>query len=168
MTPARILVAGIGNIFLGDDAFGVEVVRRLAARPLPPGVEARDFGIRGLDLAWSLQDGYDAVILVDAVSRGEPPGTLHILEPEAGLPAACLEPHQLDPARVLQLVRAQGGRLPLLRLVGCEPGTFEPGQELSDPVRAAVDGAVGVLVALIGQLRESWQQPGGAGDDGIG
>jgi hydrogenase maturation protease len=168
MTPARILVAGIGNIFLGDDAFGVEVVRRLTARSLPHGVEVRDFGIRGLDLAWALQDGYDAVILVDAMSQGGTPGTLRVLEPEAGPPAASLEPHQLDPARVLQLIRAQGGRLPLLRLVGCEPGTFEPGQELSDSVRATVDEAVGVIVAMIGQLRESWQQPGGSGDDGIG
>ena len=77
-----ILIAGIGNIFFGDDAFGVEVVRRLAARPLPAGVVVKDFGIRGFDLACALQDGYDAVILVDAMQRGAPPGTLHVLEPE--------------------------------------------------------------------------------------
>src|SRR5262245_58519709 len=105
MTPARILVAGIGNIFLGDDAFGVEVVHRLSARKLPPEVEVRDFGIRGVDLAWALQDGYHAVILVDALHRGGRPGTLRILEPQPSPSASSLEPHQLDPARVLQLIQ---------------------------------------------------------------
>src|SRR5437763_5407130 len=112
MKAVRILVAGIGNIFLGDDAFGVEVVRRLSVRPLPPGVEVRDFGIRGLDLVWAVQDGYEAVILVDAACRGGLPGTLCVLEPEPGPPAVSVEPHQLDPARVLQLVQAEAGRLP--------------------------------------------------------
>ena len=118
---SRILIAGIGNIFLGDDAFGVEVVRRLARRCLPDGVEVRDFGIRGLDLTYTLLDGWDVVILVDAVPRGEPPGTLFVIVPEtdeaqpqplADIDMAVfeLQPHQLAPDRVLQMVQAMGGR----------------------------------------------------------
>ncbi len=84
MTPPRILIAGIGNIFLGDDAFGSEVARRLAAQPIPDGVRVVDFGIRGFDLAYALIDGYDATILVDATPRGGSPGTLYLIEPDPG------------------------------------------------------------------------------------
>src|SRR5947209_6163179 len=83
MTQPRLLVAGVGNIFLGDDAFGVEVVQRLLRRPQPDGVRVVDFGIRGLDLSYALLDGYEAVILVDAAPRGAPAGTLHVLELDA-------------------------------------------------------------------------------------
>jgi hydrogenase maturation protease len=166
MNPAvtarpRILVAGIGNIFLGDDAFGVEVLRRLLQQPLPPGVEAIDFGIRGFDLACSILDGYDAVILVDATPRGGPPGTLYVLEPEMDLLAAdqpepALEGHALTPARVLQWVQALGGPLPTVRIVGCEPATFDAAEQtplcLSPAVAAAVDRAVDVLNSLVEEL----------------
>src|SRR6516225_7125141 len=87
MEQPRILVAGIGNIFLGDDAFGVEVARRLAARPQPDGVRVADFGIRGIDLTYALLDGYETVILVDATPRGGQPGTLYVIEPDVGGPA---------------------------------------------------------------------------------
>ena len=80
--PPRILVAGIGNIFMGDDAFGVEVARRLSQRTLPAGVRVSDFGIRGFDLAYALQDGYETTILIDACPRGEEPGTLFVVEPD--------------------------------------------------------------------------------------
>jgi hydrogenase maturation protease len=80
-TP-NILVAGVGNIFLGDDAFGVEVVQRLSQRPQPAGVRLTDFGIRSFDLAYALMDGYDATLLIDALPRGQPPGTLYVLEPD--------------------------------------------------------------------------------------
>src|SRR4051812_15952001 len=106
MTPT-VLVAGLGNIFLGDDAFGVEVARSLAARPLPSGVSVRDFGIRGFDLAYALLEPWSAVILVDALSRGDAPGTLYLLEPNlAGLGASAtseteMNPHSMDPVRVL-------------------------------------------------------------------
>lgn len=155
MTPPRILVAGIGNLFLGDDAFGVEVVRRLASEPLPPGTVVRDFGVRGFDLACALQDGYDAVVLVDAARRGGPPGTLSVIEPEPGEaePGGPPQPHALAPAEVFRLVRAMGGRLPAMRLVGCEPATFEPAEGLSAPVREAVDGAVTLVVAVVEELR---------------
>src|SRR5262245_23984623 len=118
MNP-RILIAGIGNIFLGDDAFGVEVVRRLADRHLPEGVRAHDFGIRGFDLANALLDGYDAAILVDALARGEEPGTLYVLEPDVDLPedTTPIPAHDLHPAQALRLVQAQGGRLPWLRVL---------------------------------------------------
>src|SRR5438034_3478053 len=122
MNP-RILIAGIGNIFLGDDAFGVEVVRCLAGRRLPEGVRVVDFGIRGLDLAYALLDGYDAAIVVDVAPRGGRPGTLYVLEPT--LPTAdeapLLEAHSMDPVRVLRTVAALGGKVERLLIVGCEP-----------------------------------------------
>src|SRR3712207_6645350 len=104
----RILVAGIGNIFLGDDGFGVEVVRRLAGRELPAGVDVQDFGIRGLDLMYALGDGYDAAVLVDAVPRGEPPGTLSVIEPEPEADDVPLDAHGMDPAKVLALAQQLG------------------------------------------------------------
>jgi len=159
----RILVAGIGNIFLGDDGFGVEVARRLLGRPLPPGVDVVDFGIRGLDLAYALQGEYDAVILVDAAPRGLPPGTVSLLEPEVGLAegdgGASFEPHGLDPVRVLRLARSLGAELPPIRLVACEPESLEPGgggerlTELSEPVRAAVAPAVELVEEVVEELR---------------
>lgn len=173
--PARILVAGIGNIFMGDDGFGVEVVRRLLERPPSPGVEVVDFGIRGLDLAYALQNEYDAVILVDAAPRGHPPGTLSVIEPvlspwpelatgtadERMAGQAALEPHGMDPVRVLTLARSLGGALPPVRLVACEPGALEPigaGAEdlvaLSEPVRASVEPAVALVEELVGALAE--------------
>jgi hydrogenase maturation protease len=150
----RILVAGIGNIFFGDDGFGVEVSRRLAGRPLPEGVRVADFGIRGIDLTYALLDGWDAAILVDAAPRGGRPGTLYVLEPQLDADArASLEPHGMDPAKVLALVREMGGTPPLLRVVACEPGQggeFEMG--LSPAVEAAVDPAVALVEDLLAQL----------------
>jgi hydrogenase maturation protease len=156
---ARILVAGVGNVFLGDDGFGVEVARRLLGRPLPEGVEVRDFGIRGIDLAYALLDGYDAAILVDATRRGKPPGTLYVLEPDVPLePDArhlAVDAHGMDPAKVLGFVRAMGGALAGLRIVGCEPATLggeaetEPAMGLSGPVRQAVDRAVAIVEDLV-------------------
>jgi len=169
MTLPRILVAGVGNIFLGDDAFGVEVVRRLASGPLPPGTVVRDFGVRGFDLACALQDGYDAVVLVDATRRGGPAGSLYVIEPQCGPTSAtsahteALQPHALTPAEVFRLVQAMGGRLPPLRLVGCEPATFGADREgevgLSEPVREAVGGAVRLVVAVVEELRQRFLAP---------
>src|SRR5262245_44359152 len=167
MTPARILVAGIGNIFLSDDAFGVEVVRRLAGRALPPGVEVRDFGIRGLDLAYALLEGPGAAILIDAAPRGERPGTLSVIEPEppeaaapgeGGEPPAdlAIDGHGLDPVKVLRLVAALGGRPPRVLVLGCEPEPIDPSaemrMELSAPVRAAVEEAIPLAESLIAGL----------------
>jgi hydrogenase maturation protease len=165
MTP-RILIACVGNIFLGDDAFGVEVARRLAGRPLPEGVRVVDFGIRGFDLTLALlDDTTDAFILVDAVPRGEPPGTLYVIEPEwiAGEETspsqACpVETHAIDPVRVFRLAAAMGGTPRRILMVGCEPTPFDPDDdppmELSAPVRAALDEAVLLVESLVAQVRE--------------
>ncbi len=157
MDHPRILVAGVGNIFLGDDAFGVEVVQRLARRPLPPEVRVVDFGIRGLDLTYALLDGYELVLLVDAAPRGESLGTLYVLEPEVAATApggaAVVEPHSMDPVKVLRLAAAMGGRIGRLLVVGCEPAPLDEADEMqtgmSDPVRAAVDEAVVLIESLI-------------------
>jgi hydrogenase maturation protease len=154
----RILVAGIGNVFLGDDGFGVAVAHRLAERPLPPGVLVADYGIRGLDLAYALQDEWDAAILVDTVApRGEP-GTLHVIEPELDAAAAPLDLHGMHPGRVLALARRIGRLPPRTLVVGCEPETVASGEphdvlvELSAPVEAAVGAAVTVIETLIQEM----------------
>jgi hydrogenase maturation protease len=159
-----ILVAGIGNIFLGDDAFGVEVVRRLAERELPESVRVSDFGIRGFDLVYALQDGYETTILVDACPHGQPPGTLSVMEPdlkafdEAELPQATVEAHAMHPMNVLRMARAMNIEVKRVLLVGCEPATLggEEGQMgMSAPVEAAVEDAVKLLQSLIHRVLES-------------
>jgi hydrogenase maturation protease len=155
----RILVAGIGNIFLGDDAFGVEVARRLSSRELPQGVRVTDFGIRGYDLAYALLDGYETTILVDACPRGEPAGTLYVIEPDlenlGGPEEGAVEAHSMNPLNVLRLAQSMGGSLKRILLVGCEPATLGPeeGQMgLSEPIEAAVDEAVKLIEALVGKM----------------
>jgi hydrogenase maturation protease len=157
----RILVAGIGNIFKGDDGFGVEVARRLAALPLPQSVTVADFGIRGIDLTYALLDGCEAAVLVDAAQRGELPGTISIVEPTPpsgdAMPEDLLLPlHDLDPAKVLRLVAAMGGTCRRILLVACEPLTFGDDTDgiigLSAPVGAAVDQAVATVEELIAEL----------------
>jgi hydrogenase maturation protease len=171
MSTGRILIAGIGNIFFGDDAFGVEVARRFAQRPLPEGVRVVDFGIRGLDLTYALLDPYDAVILVDAIPRGGEPGTLYVLEPEleaADVPAPMVEAHALDPWKVLHLARSLGAKIERVLLVGCEPQPVAPDDmqmEMSVPVQAAVEEAVRLIESLVIQIRaagslQSGQQDG--------
>ena len=151
----RILIAGIGNIFRSDDAFGVEVAQRLARGELPSGVRAVDFGIRGLHLAFELLEPPELLILVDAVHRGEAPGTLYVLDPQEWGEAlgADGEPdaHGLDVAAVLRLLRTFGGATPPTRIVGCEPGSVEEGMGLSDSVRAALAPAIAVVGRLIDQ-----------------
>jgi hydrogenase maturation protease len=155
-----ILVAGIGNIFLGDDAFGVEVARRLADRKLPEAVRVTDFGIRGFDLAYALQDGYETTILVDACPRGDAPGTLYVIEPdlkalEGSGPQAAIEAHAMNPESVLRMAQAMNIEVKNLLVVGCEPETLggEEGQMgLSAPVEAAVDEAVKLVESLIDKI----------------
>lgn len=159
----RFLVAGIGNLFLGDDGFGVAVARRLALRPQPPGVEVVDFGIRGMDLVHALQRDYDGVVLVDATPRGGRPGTLYVIEPEPGDGGeATFQAHGLDPLRALRLARALGARLDSarVRIVGCEPARVPDADaapetmtmELSAPVRGALEGALALVEAVLGEL----------------
>jgi hydrogenase maturation protease len=155
----RILVAGIGNLFLGDDAFGVEVVRQLALHSLPDGITVIDFGIRGLDLAYALLDGYDLAILIDTTQRGGAPGTLYVLEPDtdhwrADQPAA--DAHGMVPEQAIRFARMLGDKLPPLRIIGCEPAAFDSGADgtfrLSEPVQAAVEPAIELVRSLIAEV----------------
>jgi hydrogenase maturation protease len=157
----RVLVAGVGNIFNGDDAFGVEVVRRLSECELPQNVYVVDFGIRGIDLTYALLDGYDATIVVDAAERGEAPGALSLIEVEtqqAFSPSPerlMLSPHELDPAKVLRFVGDLDGRCGRVVVVACEPltcGGLDGVMGLSEPVAAAVDPAVRMIQDLLGEL----------------
>jgi hydrogenase maturation protease len=150
----RVLVAGIGNIFHGDDAFGVEVAQRMASRARPAGVAVVDFGIRGFDLAFALLDGYEMCILVDVVERGGPPGTLYVIEPDLDhLEPGEQDGHGLDPVRVLRLAKEMGGPTGKVLLVGCEPETFGPAEEgqmgLSSVVAKAVDAAIVRIEAMV-------------------
>ena len=150
-TPRRapkVLVAGVGNVFLADDGFGVEVVRRLRERDaLPAGVELVDTGIRGIHLAYQLLDGYDVLVIVDAISRGEPPGTLYTLEHDLDARPADVPPvdgHGMDPAAVLDLLDGLAGSMGVDRpvgrvlVVGCEPALLDEQIGLTPPVAAAV------------------------------
>ena len=161
----RILVAGIGNIFLGDDAFGVAVIEQLLQRELPPEVFARDFGIRSYDLAYAIMDGYDTTILVDAAPLGQPPGTLQLIEPDldnlSQLDGEAVNAHRMNPVSVLQLVRSLGGQWGRLFLVGCEPGVLETEDiGLSAPVQSAVPQAVEMVQTLIGELLHAGETAG--------
>jgi hydrogenase maturation protease len=155
----RILVAGIGNIFLGDDAFGVEVVNELTKSELPEGVNVVDFGIRGYDLAYAIMDGYAATVLVDTTARGNAPGTLYLIELDPERLARLEEVpdgHSLGPVQVLRLVQSLGGEIPQLYLVGCEPAVLETEDgeiSLSESVRAAVPKAVEMIRTLVNDLR---------------
>ncbi len=153
-----VLVAGIGNIFLGDDGFGPEVARRITAEPaeVPRGVRVVDYGIRGVHLAYDLLDGVDALVLVDALPGSDPPGTVSVLEvgrddfPIAG--ALGVDAHDLHPTAVLASVEQMGGELPPTYVVGVQPEGVDEGIGLSAPVAAAVDGAVAAVRRLVCEL----------------
>jgi hydrogenase maturation protease len=165
VTETTILVAGIGNIFLGDDGFGVEVAQQLASRQHAESVRVADYGIRGFDLAFALLDDPAATILVDAMPRGERPGTIYVLEPDLDgdePPASpdhadgSFQGHAMTPDSVFALVRALGGRPRNVTVVGCEPLTLGPENEgcmgLSEPVANAVPEAVAIVEQLLARL----------------
>jgi hydrogenase maturation protease len=170
MTSGRIVVAGVGNIFLGDDGFGVEVVRHLDRQRLPAGVEVVDVGIRGVHLAYDLLDGCDLLILVDTAARGEPPGTVSVLEPRPGddrAGAPLIDPHSLAPDDVLALLRRLGGQPARTLVVACEPADLGAGMELSAPVRAAVPEAVRLVETILKEAGDASNTGEvGAGGDG--
>ena len=151
MSSGRVLLAGIGNLFRGDDGFGPEVVRRLiASGALPERVRAVDYGIRGMHLAYDLLEGYDALVIVDAVPGPGEPGTVVVLEvgPD-DLGAGELDPHGMAPVAVLAGVGELGGSLPPTYVVGCRPADTEDGIGLSVPVDAAVPEAMDTVRTLI-------------------
>lgn len=161
-----VLVAGIGNVFKGDDGFGVAVAERLAARLLPPEIRVVDFGIRGLDLVYALLDGYDAAVLIDTVRRGAAPGTIHVIEPELPdadqPPEITLSPHAMDPQAVLRLAALLGGMCRRILLVGCEPENFGDDEfgsmALSPSVAASVGQAADTVECLARDLSREIEQ----------
>ncbi|HEY6805567.1 MAG TPA: hydrogenase maturation protease [Pyrinomonadaceae bacterium] len=167
MTQPKILVAGIGNIFLGDDGFGCAVLKELNLRSWPANVRVFDFGIRGFDLAYALLDGYDVAILVDATPHGEAPGTLYTIEPgpkdfEAfDANVGMIETHGMNPLKVLSLVKSMGGEFKKVLVVGCEPETFGPEEGqlgLSQAVERAVPAAVKIVETLVAKHLEAAAQ----------
>ena len=149
-----ILVAGIGNIFLGDDGFGVEVIRRLASHPLPHGARAVDFGIRGVHLAFEmLEHPDDTTILVDLIPGGDAPGTVYLIEPDlealAGQAIGPADAPSMTPDAVFALLRSLGGTPGKVWIVGCEPLSTEDEMGLSAPVEAAVDEAVKLVLEVV-------------------
>jgi hydrogenase maturation protease len=163
----RILIAGIGNIFLGDDGFGVEVVRRLAQCQLPTDVRVVDFGIRGFDLTYALQDGYETTILVDACPHGEQPGTVYVIEPnldgaDSNGAQSIVDAHSLNPMNVIRLAQAMNAPIKKILLVGCEPETLggeEGAMGLSASVQAAVEVAVKQITSLVDRILDgTWNK----------
>lgn len=152
-----ILVAGIGNIFLSDDGFGVSVANRLAECDLPPQVKVSDYGIRGIHLAYELLDGYQALVLVDAIDLRDAPGTLTVMEPElesglSGDGSVPVDAHSMSPDVVLGTLCRLGGSLDRIAVVGCQPATLEEGIGLSPPVAAAIEPAVGLCTQLVAEI----------------
>jgi hydrogenase maturation protease len=154
-----VLVAGIGNVFQTDDAFGVEVANRLSERPLPRGARVEDFGIRGVHLAYELLGGYDGLVIVDALPMGEPPGTLAIMEPELDGTSASgddvlevVDAHTMNPDVVLGTLRHLGGSVERIFIIGCQPANLQDGMGLSPAVAAAVDDAAEICRQLVSEL----------------
>jgi hydrogenase maturation protease len=146
-----VLVAGIGNIFLGDDGFGVEVARRLLQRTLPPDVRVLDVGVRSLHLAYELLDRrYDLTVFVDAISRGGLPGTIYAIEPDDVAPErALVDPHSVRPEHVLANLRALGGTVGRVVIVGCEPENLEEGIGPSDTVASVLTEAERLVLEIV-------------------
>src|SRR5258706_11543998 len=152
-----VLVAGIGNIFLSDDGFGVEVVKHIDLTTLPEeirkDVTVSDFGIRGVHLAYELLDGYDALVLIDAMPLGEAPGTVAVFEPDVeSIDPTSADAHSMSPAVVLGLLAGLGGHIPRVLVVGCQPQTVEEGLGLSEPVASALAPAAETVRSLVHQL----------------
>jgi hydrogenase maturation protease len=164
----KLLIAGVGNIFLGDDGFGVEVVSRLAAADLPDWVRVADYGIRGMHLAYDLAGSYESAILVDATARGGAPGTIYLIEPDpvsspdaasaedaAAAAGALFNAHGMQPDVVVGMLGMLGNGPRQLLVVGCEPASVDYGIGLSEPVAAAVDEAVRVVLDLVAGAADS-------------
>lgn len=172
-TPRRTLVAGVGNVFLGDDGFGVAVAARLAGEPMPDGVEVVDVGIRGVHLAYQLLDGYDTLVLVDAMPQDGPPGTLRVVEPSwadvaaAGDDGDPVDAHGMGPDAVLRTIAALAGPLGVtvgrVVVVGCRPADVAEGIGLSPAVAAAVPLAADLVRELVGAAAPATASAGAIG-----
>ncbi len=156
-----VLVAGIGNIFQTDDAFGVEVARRLTTRRLPPGARVKDFGIRGVHLAYELLEGYHGLVLIDAVPMGEPAGTLAVIapemRPESGTGddmAPVVDAHTMNPEVVLRTLARLGGSVERIFVLGCQPASLQEGMGLTPAVATAIDEAVEMCCQLVSEIVE--------------
>ncbi len=150
LTGRSVLVAGVGNIFLGDDAFGSEVARGLEGNPMPHGIRVVDYGIGGIHLAYDLLDGVDLLVLIDAVEHGKPPGTVSIIEVDPDqVGSAALDSHAMDPAAVLANVRRLGGTVPRTLIVACQPSECSERIGLSTVVAAAVEPAIDAVTELL-------------------
>jgi hydrogenase maturation protease len=158
----RTLVAGVGNVFLRDDAFGVEVARLLTQEPLPPGVEVRDFGIRGVHLVYELLNGCDLFVLVDAAARGEEPGTITVLEvdvPEPDtVPRTVIDAHSLAPDDIFALLASLGGQPGRSLVVACEPADVSAGMGLTDAVREALPHAVRAVRDILARAADDEEE----------
>lgn len=162
-SAGSVLVAGVGNIFFADDGFGVEVARRLVEGRVPAGATVTDFGIRGVHLAYELLKPYRAVIIVDAVDHGDPPGTVSVIEPEVDADGGdgvlvAVDAHGMDPAAVLAMAEDMGATLGQVRVVACEAGSAEEGIGLTDAVAAAVPMAVDVVLELLASILDADEQ----------
>jgi len=158
----KVLVAGIGNIFLGDDGWGVEVANRLAPLPMLDGVRVVDFGIRGVHLAYELLDGYETLVLIDAMPMGEAPGTVAVIEADVPVAAAgnqdegtFVDAHSMNPGVVIALLAGLGASVERILVVGCEPDDVDEGIGLSPAVAAAVDDAVETCRELVAEITGS-------------
>jgi hydrogenase maturation protease len=159
----RTLVAGVGNVFQRDDAFGVEVIRLLADRPRPAGVEIADFGIRGVHLVYELLNGCDLFVLVDAAQRGCEPGTVTVLEVEPGDAVkpgdegprtAVMDAHGLAPDEIFAMLASMGSRPGRSLVVACEPADVSAGMGLSDQVREALPQAVRAVEEILERIKQ--------------
>jgi len=165
---AKVLIAGVGNIFFGDDGFGVEVASRLLTRRLPDGVKVADIGVRGLHLAFTLLDPPDLLLVVDAVDRGEPPGTLFVIEPRLdGDPPAAADAHSMSLQTVIAALRGLGGEVPPMLVVGCQPEFMGERMGLSPTVQAAVAGAVSLVERTVARLGRQMQAAEGAAEEAV-
>ncbi|HEX5064242.1 MAG TPA: hydrogenase maturation protease [Kofleriaceae bacterium] len=151
----RVLVAGVGNVFFGDDGFGVEVARQLAG-PMPTGTRVLELGIRAVHFAFELLEPIDLLIVADCMARGGAPGTLYVVEPQAEAPPPALaDAHGMNLSIVFATLQQLGGTLPPTRIVGCEPATIEPGIGLSTVVTHAIPGAIELIHDLISRQEAS-------------
>ena len=159
---SRILIAGVGNIFFGDDGYGCEVIRQLAGERFPQGVRVEDYGIRGTHLAFELMSGYEGAILIDAVPRGGDPGTLYVIEPDVEHASGTPDAHSMNLQQVFAFMNTLEGRAPRIVILGCEPGPQREGMALSLAVERAARESVAAVHATLQEYFLIAAEPAGS------